>query len=96
MTNDTEKPNTIFVVIVDDPSKRQDVLQKLKEKFEAYIHRNEAVILVADKAALTTDVADAAGFLDKNDELTGAVFRLGDGYAGYTARSLWEWLKARE
>ncbi len=81
----------LFIVVVDDGSMREAVHERLKKTYRsAYLHR-DAAILVADKAAVSKDVAQAAGIGD--DGTTGAVFRLGDGYSGYTARDLWEWLR---
>lgn len=81
----------LFIVIVDDEASRAKAYERIKAGFDtAYWYRDSA-ILVASERAVSKDVAETAGIGD--DGLTGFVFRLGDGYTGYTARSLWEWLK---
>lgn len=86
----------LFIVIVDEAGSRKAAYEKLKRSFDtAFMHR-DAAILVAAQKAVSQEVAEAAGIGDGDDEVSGVVFRLGDGYSGYTARHLWEWLKDRD
>ena len=83
----------LFLVVVDDDNSRSDAYKKLKAVYDtAYLHRDVA-ILVAANTAVSKDIAEASGIGSGDEDFTGFVVRLGDGYSGYTSRNLWEWFR---
>ena len=84
-----------FVVIIQNPEPR--TFDKLSERYEsANVYRvNKLTSLVRTKQ-LAEDVAITAGIKGKNRFVSGVVFKISQSYAGFGARSLWDWLRENE
>ena len=84
-----------FAVILREPNPR--TLDRLHEEYEsANVYTlNDLTFLVRTKQ-LAEAVSMAAGIKGTDRFATGVVFKLNRSYAGYTSRSLWEWLREEE
>ena len=85
----------VFAVLINEPDDR--VLEQLKERYgteNLYLVNTTAILLRT--AGLADDIAVSAGIKGGDRFATGVVFKLNRAYAGYTARSLWEWLQEVE
>ena len=85
----------VFGILIHDPDER--VGDRLRRKYgtESLYEVSPTTILLRTKE-LTEDVAVAAGIKGKERIVTGVVFKLNRAYAGYTSRSLWQWLQLAE
>ena len=85
-----------FAVLLQKPDDRTPV--RLTEKYEHdNVYRiNDMTFLVRTKKQLADDVAVVAGIKGDERFVSGVVFKLNQAYAGYSARSLWEWLQEGE
>jgi len=84
-----------YAVMLREPDDR--VLERLDEKYdEVNVYAlNDVTFLVRTKQ-LAEGVAVAAGIKGKERFATGVVIKLNRSYAGYTSRSLWDWLREDE
>ena len=87
----------LFAVILNDPN--EPVESRLHEAFgeQNVFPMNDRTFLVASDE-ITENVTVKAGIKgdDRIENSRGAVFRLNGAYAGYTVKSLWEWLSDHE
>lgn len=87
----------LFAVILNDPN--GPVEKRLREAYgdQNVFPMNDRTLLVASDE-ITENIAVKAGIKgdDRIEDARGAVFRLNGAYAGYTAKSLWEWLSDHE
>lgn len=87
---------TVFVVVLQEEEHR--VQEKIEEHFSNYLQYTDTFFLLeSDK--LTEDVAVAIGIKGEKRiaGVSGWVIKLNDfNYAGYTSRTLWEWLQEAE
>lgn len=82
----------VFAVMVRDPD--TPTLESLEEKYEpANVYRVNDMTFLVRTRQLTEDVSVAAKIKGADRAASGVVFKLNRSYAGYTARSLWEWLR---
>ena len=82
----------MFAVALD--SGDRNVEAQLKSSYDKVLAYTNSLFLVAgDDNTLTEDVAVAAGIKGDARQRNGVVFRLNGTYAGYTKRTLWEWLQ---
>ena len=86
---------TAFAVMIQEPDVRTH--DHLVERYgDANVYRiNDLTFLVRTKR-LAEDVSVVAGIKGDDRFVSGVVFKLNRYYAGYTARSLWEWLQDDE
>lgn len=84
-----------FAVMIQDP--QAPTYDRLTEKYDSTnVYRvNELTFLVRTKR-LAEDVSVVAGIKGEDRFVSGVVFKLNRYYAGYAARSLWEWLQEDE
>lgn len=84
-----------FAVMLREPDTR--TLDNLNREYDSVnVYRlNDVTFLVRTKR-LAEDVSVAAGIKGEDRFVSGVVFKLNRSYAGYTSRSLWEWLQADE
>ncbi|WP_419938706.1 hypothetical protein [Candidatus Palauibacter sp.] len=84
-----------FAVMIREPEAR--TLESLNDQYEPdnVYQINSTTFLVRTKQ-LAEAVSVAAGIKGEDRFASGVVFKLNRSYAGYTARSLWEWLQEGE
>ena len=84
----------VFAVMIQGQEGPSDVYDRLSEEYgTAKVYPvNDLTILVRTKR-LAEDVSVVAGIKGKDRSVSGVVFKLNRYYAGYAARSLWEWLQ---
>lgn len=85
----------VFSILIHNPDER--VSERLHQKYgsDSLYTISETTILLRTRE-LAEDVAVAAGIKGEERFVTGVVFKLNRAYAGYTSRSLWEWLRLAE
>ena len=69
--------------------------ERIHENFPGSYQHSETLFLIADEG-VTASVAKVIGLDGSNPAITGAIFKLNSSYAGFTQRSLWEWLATAE
>ena len=84
-----------FAILIHEPNPR--VPEGLRRKYgsDSLYTITETTFLIRT-GELAEDVAVSAGIKGPERFVTGVVFKLNKAYAGYTARSLWEWLRQAE
>ena len=86
---------TVFAVVLNEPN--AEVERRLDSSYPGFFRFSDTFYL-----AQTDDIADsvAARIGIKGDErieaARGVVFKLNRSYAGFTTRSLWDWLSRAE
>lgn len=85
----------VFAVVLREPN--QQVLDRVDEEYPDSFRLSSTFVVVASDD-LTEQVATKAGIKGDGQapDVSGAVFLLGGPYAGFTTRSLWEWLGRHE
>jgi hypothetical protein len=87
--------NTFAVMLQASGDPR--TLDRLNEKYESdNVYRVNATTFLVRTKGLAEDVAVAAGIKGEDRFASGVVFKLNRSYAGFAARSLWEWLQGDE
>ena len=79
-----------FVVVFTEPSAEAGA--HLKGKFSDSYELVENTVFLVRSDELSSDVAIKAGIKSEPRVSTGAVFKMNHAYAGYTSKTLWEWL----
>lgn len=86
----------VYVVLL--LSANQAVIEKLQSVYPQHFKYSDTIFFVEDSRPVTENVAIDLGIKGANriDEVSGIVLKLGafPSYAGYTKRSLWDWLGA--
>ncbi len=87
-------PRPVFAVILEEPNPA--VMERLKKLYrkDALVINDASALVCAD--ALAEDVAVGTGVKGGDDPAGGIVFKLNRAYAGFTHRSVWEWLERAE
>ena len=87
--------NVYLVVLL---SKNLTVEQQINQAYPDAYKYNDTVFLVGDHSPVTEDVAIRAGIKGDGrvEDSSGFVAKFGSplSYSGFTARSLWDWLRA--
>lgn len=85
----------IFAVVLKQPN--QNVRERLAAEYPDHYQLSDTFSLV-ESGELAETIAIKAGIKGESQapDVSGVVFRLGRAYSGYTTRSLWEWLGARQ
>ena len=84
----------VYAVMLNDSNR--DVRVRLEQKYgpdNIYLIGNAFLVRTTE---LAEGVAIAAGIKGEDRFATGVVFKLNRAYAGFTARSLWDWLGQAE
>ena len=85
----------VFAVILNEPS--AEVEQRLGQAYPGHFRFTDTVFLV-ETDGIAESVATGAGIKgnDRIEAARGVVFKLNKSYAGFTVRSLWDWLARAE
>lgn len=84
-------PSRVFAVILEKPN--PGFMERLKKHYgDNTLMLSEAAALVRDDLALTEDIAVRTGVKGGDEPVGGIVFKISRSYAGFTDRSVWEWL----
>lgn len=85
----------VFAVVLNEA--HPDVTKRLKETHPNHYRLNDTFFLVQGDALAET-IAVSVGLKgdDRIETARGVVFRLNMAYAGYSVRSLWDWLGQAE
>ena len=84
-----------FAVMIREPEAR--TLESLNDQYEPdNVYRINSTTFLVRTKQLAEAVSVAAGIKGEDRFASGVVFKLNRSYAGYTARSLWEWLQEGE
>ena len=84
-----------FAVMIREPDAR--TLESLNDQYEPdNVYQINSTTFLVRTRQLAEAVSVAAGIKGEDRFASGVVFRLNRSYAGYTARSLWEWLQEGE
>ena len=85
----------VFAVVLNEAN--PDVMKRLEEACPNHYRLNDTFLLVQGDALAET-VAVSVGIKgdDRIEAARGVVFRLNMAYAGYSVRSLWDWLRQTE
>ena len=84
-----------FAVMIREPEAR--TLESLNDQYEPdNVYRINSTTFLVRTKQLAEAVSVAAGIKGEDGFASGVVFKLNRSYAGYTARSLWEWLQEGE
>ena len=85
---------SIFVIIIDEGF--DEVAELINQEYpNNHLHYLENVYFVSSDSIPET-VAINIGIKGESRVASGAVFQLSGAYAGYTTRSLWDWLTKEE
>ena len=86
----------IHMVLLTEPN--ADVAARIKEQYVDCCHEVTDTSYLVQTKELTREVAVRAGIKGEGriEDASGVVFRLNGAYAGFAARSLWEWLGQAE
>ncbi len=84
----------VLAVVLDGTQGSNAAIEKRLRKEYANVHRyTETFFLVpVDPAVGPAQVAATAGIKGPGRDATGVVFKLNAAYAGFTHKTLWEWL----
>ena len=80
----------IFAVVFDS-SQPEDTYTQLKESYSDHFELSDGLFLIPSDE-IAERVAVQVGIKGEGRSADGVVFKLNGSYAGYTTRSLWEWL----
>ena len=83
---------SMFAIILRETN--DEVTKRIREKYPTAYEMTETCFLVQSNF-IAENVAVSVGIKgeDRIEEASGVVFRLNGSYAGFTARSLWDWLE---
>ena len=83
---------SVFAVVL---RKRHDPIKQRVERFyPGHFPLSDTFFLVSsDTIAETIAVKVGIKGEDQEEDASGVVFKLNSGYAGFTTRGLWDWLK---
>ena len=82
-----------YAVMLHEPNTQ--VVERLKSTYENVYEFSDSSLLVKT-ADLAEDIAVVAGIKGDRRMVNGVVFKLNAVYAGFTFRSLWDWLGDEE
>ena len=82
----------VFAVIFTEPSPKG--IERLQTLFPSAYELLPSMVFIVKSSSVSgpDDLAKSIGIKGDARDSTGVVFRLGTGYAGYTKKTLWEWL----
>ena len=84
----------LFAIVLLEPNEK--VAERIRENYPANFKYSDTFFLVAvEGTTLSEDIATAVGIKGENriEGSSGVVFKQNSGYAGYTTRTLWEWIE---
>lgn len=86
---------SMFAIILRETN--DEVAKRVREKYPTAYEMTETCFLVQSDF-IAENVAVSVGIKgeDRIGEASGVVFRLNGHYAGFTSRSLWDWLSQAE
>lgn len=84
---------TYFIVLVDKSEHVDLIKNKLQKSYElTYSHHSINNVFFVASRHTAEEISKSIGITKKEDGCTGAIFKLSPAYAGYSSRSLWDWL----
>ena len=83
---------SIFAVVLREPN--PSIKERVEKYYPDHFPMNDTFFLVA-RGGIAETVAVKTGIKgeDQAENASGAVFKLNEGYSGFTTRALWDWLK---
>lgn len=86
---------SVFAVVLNTPN--PEVAKLIEDEYPDCYKVNETLFLVQSDFVADT-VANSVGIKGDGriENARGVIFRLNHSYAGYSARSLWDWLSQAE
>lgn len=82
----------VFAIILNESSARDEVLERLRSKYKANYEVLPNALYLIRTTDLANSVADTLGIGGQDPNVTGAVIKVNDAYAGYFSSDLWDWL----
>ena len=86
---------SIFAVVLREPN--APVKERVEQYYPNHFPLSDTFFLV-DSDTIAETVAAKTGIKGEEQvkNASGVVFKLNSGYAGFTARALWDWLKVHK
>ena len=87
---------SVFAVVLNEEN--HDVAERIKSEYPDSFYRLTGTFFLVKSNAIPEAVATSVGIKgDRRIETArGVVFKLNRSYSGFTARSLWDWLRQAE
>ena len=83
---------SVFAVVLREPNPA--IKERVERYYPSHFPLSDACFLVAsDTIAETVAVKTGIKGEEQAEKASGVVFKLNSGYAGFTTRALWDWLK---